>query len=570
MRLCGYFRAKRIISYFICFNLCFLSFPRVASANPLLLAPVLLEVPAIAELFGVLTSYLYVGVATTAVTTTTIAIAVEVSRNTPTTGEAIRTNEKENAVGFLLSESVITLQDLNVDNYKKGKVTLATDEITGAIVESAISRYGFPSRYNPIPIYEYMASINENKYPDPEASVTGHGLISDIIAPYQVEARDIIDYSDNPHYETYIYAGNDNELFNYILTFPSFMKDEYQKLYDEYNWFFFSSKKYPAQYCVEPKDRGSDKYYPLTLDPLITPPIQLSITHSQTSLPVKVGKNIKPLPAYSQGIYFIPSVTYNCTYLHEQYNLDKELIVSEILNYVYHSPELSQVIKLYPEKNYVDYNAVQPDKKEKRLEWLPPIQASPELMDIYKQRDLSPAKLAELYNQLWQQAASRPGYKGIPYNPSRVATAQMVSDIRDVRNLDLTVAGILAQPINSAGTKEWDIPIYNAITNTYVSMVTVQQNAEIDWGEYPDLPLPPLDAILDLSPILNSFKWLFAIDIKSRKADCPIFPINIDYLDYHDVYSSHCVVLDDNQETINLFFTLMWGMLGIFITFRRK
>lgn len=569
MRLCGYFRAKRIIAYFLCFNLCFLSFPRVASANPLLLAPLLFEVPAIAELFGVLTSYLYIGVATTAVTTTTIAIAVEVSRNTPTTGEAIRTNEKENAVGFLLSESVITLQDLNVDNYKEGKVILATDEITGSIVESAISRYGFPSRYNPIPIYEYMASINDNKYPEPEVSVTGHGLVSDIIAPYQVEARNIIDYSDNPRYDTYIYGGNSNELLNYILTFPSFMKREYEKLYDGYQRAFFLTSK-EGLFCVEPQIRGSDKYYPLTLDPLITPPIQLSITHSKTALPVKVGNNIKSLPSYSQGIYLIPSVTYNCTYLHEQYNFKKELILSEILNYAYRSPELYQVIELSPEKTYVDYNAVQPDQKEKRLEWLPPIQASPELMDIYQQRDLSPAKLAELYNQLWQQASSRPDYKGIPYNPARVATAQMVKDIRDVRNLDLTVAGILAQPINSAGTKEWDIPIYNAITNTYVSMVTVQQNAEIDWGEYPDLPLPPLDAILDLSPILNSFKWLFAIDIKSRKADCPVFPINIDYFDFHDVYSSHCVVLNDNKESLSLFFTLMWGMLGLFITFRRK
>ncbi|WP_156341086.1 hypothetical protein [Morganella sp. EGD-HP17] len=575
MRICCYHRTKGLIAYFLCFNLCFLSFPRVASANPALLALVAFEVPAVAELFGVIGSYLFVGAATTVVTATTVGIAVELSRSSPVTGEAIRSGEKEAAVGLLLAESVITLADLEVEKFRKGQMKMTADMMSSQIVSSAVARYGVPSRYNPVPVYEYMESANSHVYPEPQASVTGTGLTSAVIAPYQISAG-YINYTDNPDYHAYIYGGTDTALFQHLLSYPSFLENKYKKHLEIYNDLFFSVGSFGARHCVEARSESGynsvHNFTPVSLDPPTAPAATMTISRSSSVIPVMTGNKVIQVPAYSSALYVIPPVKYNCMYLDEEYNFKGELLTSEIRTY---SPSVSaQTVRVdvAPQAAFIDYNSVmaQPDSRQRTFGLLPPVYQVPELMDIYGGRALSPEALADLYNRAWQRASSRADYKGVPYTASRAATAQMVRDIRDVRNLDLTIAGALVTPVSIDGTAKWDIPVYSVFTNTYVSMLTIQKSAELDIGDYPVIPRPVLDAELDLSPILNSFGWLFAINVKTRKADCPVFNVDIEYLDFHDAYSSHCEVLNDNENIFRTFAVIVWVMIGLLITFRRK
>lgn len=576
MRLCRYRRAKGLIAYFLCFNLCFLSFPRVAAANPALLAFVAFEVPAVAELFGVIGSYLFVGTATTIVTATTVGIAVELSRSSPVTGEAIRSGEKEAAIGLLLAESVITLNDLQVDQFREGKMKMSTDMMSSQIVSSAVARYGVPSRYNPVPVYDYMKSVNDHVYPEPEASVTGTGFTRQVIAPYQVISSDYIGFSDNPMSYLYIYGGTSTALLQHLLTYPTFMERQYKKHLEIYNDTFFSPGSFGARHCIEPRREQTFSrvhyYTPVSLDPVSAPPVTMSISHSSTMLPVMVGKNVTQVPSLSSALYIIPAVKYNCMYLDEEYNLKEELLSSEIRSYIPSVPAQIRRVDVSPQPVFIDYNSViaHPDSRQRTFGLLPPVSQVPELMDIYGSRALSPDALADLYNRAWQRASSRADYKGIPYTASRAATAQMVSDIRDVRNLDLTIAGALVTPVSIDGTANWDVPVYNVFTNTYVSMLTVQQSAGFDIGDYPHIPRPSPDALLDLSPVLNSFGWLFAINIKTREADCPVFNVDIEYLNFHDTFSSQCEVLNDNEKLFRTFAVIMWSMIGLLITFRRK
>lgn len=570
MRLCRHSWAKRLITYCLCVNLSLLSFPRVASANPALIAVMAFEAPAIAELFGVLGSYLFVGTTTTVVTATTVGIAVELSRRSPTTGEAIRSGEKESAIGLLLSESLISMSDLDVKNFRDGQLTMSTERMSSEVVDSAIARYGVPAKFNPIPVYTYLESVNGNEYPKPEPSETGTGLTSQIIAPYQLAVNSMISSDDNPDYHTYIYGASDSAVFQQLLTYPSFMQADYLRRYEDYQSAFFK-EGFEGYHCTTPEESSTNRYTPVSLDPLTAPAITLSIARTANTLPVMVGTAITPLPVSSQAEYRIPAARYHCVYHHETLNYKGEVIKSELVPYSVLIGVRSRSVSVVPEARFVDNSTVHgEEEKQKRFGLLPPVSTMPDLLEIYGTRQLSAQALADLYNRAWERASAQAGYQGIPYTPARAATAQMINDIRDVRQLDLSLAGALVTPINAEGTADWDIPIYNVTTNTYVSMLVVQQNVTIDIGDYPSIPLPIIDAELDLSPIINSFKWLFAINIISRKAECPIFRVDIDYLDFHDAFSSHCELLDDQASNIHLFTTLLWSMLGLFITFRRK
>lgn len=568
MRLCRHSRATGIAVYCLCFNLCFLSFPRLASANPALLALVAFEAPAIAEIFGVLGSYLFVGATTTAVTATTVGIAVELSRSTPVTGSALRTENKETALGMLLREGLITTQDLAIEHYKEGQLIMATSEVTGDVA-TALSLYGTPSIYNPVPIYQYIEQVPSVKYPLPEYSEVGFGLSSTIIAPYQLSASSYIDSSDNPQSMRYIYGGTAVDVFNGLLTYDSFMSREYKERLSAYNHAFVNDY-YVTSACTTAHQTPRDAYSPVSLDPFVKTPLQMTISHSASTLPVMTGKDIIPQPVESRALYFMPEVTFNCVYLHEKLGDNGAVTFSELLHHSLVLPAKNTKVYLFPHQDFVDRNKPEDVQTMRHSLVLASLATDAAVLDKYRELEIAPARIAALYNALWIRASSRADYRGIPYTASNAVTAQMVQDIRDVRNIDLSIAGALVTPINQAGTREWDIPIYNVTNNTYVSMVTVQQNAEIDWGDYPSIPRPIVDAWLDLSPILNAFQWLFALNIQARKADCPVFAVDIAYLDFHDTLRTHCEVLNENEPTLKLFFSIVWVALGLRVTFRRR
>ncbi|WP_140187814.1 hypothetical protein, partial [Providencia stuartii] len=204
-------------------------------------------------------SYLFVGTTTTVVTATTVGIAVELSRRSPTTGEAIRSGEKESAIGLLLSESLISMSDLDVKNFRDGQLTMSTERMSSEVVDSAIARYGVPAKFNPIPVYTYLESVNGNEYPKPEPSETGTGLTSQIIAPYQLAVNSMISSDDNPDYHTYIYGASDSAVFQQLLTYPSFMQADYLRRYEDYQSAFFK-EGFEGYHCTTPEETSTNRY----------------------------------------------------------------------------------------------------------------------------------------------------------------------------------------------------------------------------------------------------------------------------------------------------------------------
>jgi hypothetical protein len=182
-------------------------------------------------------------------------------------------------------------------------------------------------------------------------------------------------------------------------------------------------------------------------------------------------------------------------------------------------------------------------------------------------KPLNPAIIAAMANRLWEQAASQPGYDGIPYPYSNPITADEVSNWTQA-NPDYapTVSDFVTpnpDPATDSGTpgSQWTLP-QNPSTTTNPAQASPQTNL----GSDPNIGAPTLEApptaqqiaqpILDLLPNLRNFQPVTQTGICPRPT--------IELYGTH-VLDAHCKLIEDNKPIIQAAMVFAWAVIALFI-----
>lgn len=199
---------------------------------------------------------------------------------------------------------------------------------------------------------------------------------------------------------------------------------------------------------------------------------------------------------------------------------------------------------------------------------------------------LSADTLARISDQAWKNAASQPGYQGLPYSVTQPVTAAEVSTWQGENPASMPTIGDLLAPANAPGTSTVPIsptvtvnnpnpspspnpnpnpnptPDPNAIYN-----VNIVNTPKVDLGADPGIRAPTLETTPSagyiLVPLLTLFPELSNYQTPQHVGVCPkpefaIFGKTI-------VMESHCTIAEQYRQTIAVVMLTVWVLVGLLI-----
>lgn len=201
---------------------------------------------------------------------------------------------------------------------------------------------------------------------------------------------------------------------------------------------------------------------------------------------------------------------------------------------------------------------------------LPITDAIAELPEDEKAKKLNPQWIADLMNQLWQQAASLPGYQGLPYSPSHSLTPQ---DFSSINSDDMPTVDDFVKPVERPSTEN---PIdVNPESNTGSGgdgggVTNPGTGDQINLGGDPNIGAPNLETPPTAQMIIQPLMSLFP-DLKSYQANIPsgMCPRpSFEVFDHTYVVESHCDLLEQNRNTIQVAMLAAFGIMSLVIVLR--
>ncbi|EAM7986403.1 hypothetical protein FCH62_23230 [Salmonella enterica] len=174
--------------------------------------------------------------------------------------------------------------------------------------------------------------------------------------------------------------------------------------------------------------------------------------------------------------------------------------------------------------------------------------------------ELSPEVIADVVNNAWSNAASAPGYAGLPFDASRPVTA---SDIATVNNAGKASVADFIRPTE---TPDFTLP-----TDSTVTIPTNPSTSEqVNLGDDPGIAPPELEKIptgeeilaplLSFDPLKNSAADLQLAGERIKQAECPRPEFSIFNREYR--LETHCSLLEKNAAIIGLIFMVVYSIAG--------
>lgn len=238
--------------------------------------------------------------------------------------------------------------------------------------------------------------------------------------------------------------------------------------------------------------------------------------------------------------------------------------------FVYYEPDGSKLERSCPAGYYLDGAVCIPlneiDEPQPVRMSIPDAVANIPQEELEK--PLNPQILAEIMNQLWRQAASQPGYQGLPYSPSNAITPQEADSIENERK---PTVNDFVRPITRPSV---DTPIdVNPDSQTGSSggnITTPGTGDQINLGDDPNIGAPTLEPTPTAQMIIEPLQSFFP-DLKSYNADIPAGNCprpSLELFNHSYVISSHCDLLDNNASIIQASILVAFGILSLLIVLR--
>ncbi len=199
------------------------------------------------------------------------------------------------------------------------------------------------------------------------------------------------------------------------------------------------------------------------------------------------------------------------------------------------------------------------------------------LTDQQKAKPLSPQIVADLANELWKEAASSPGYDGLPYDATNPLTATDAAAWQATNPNSWPSVGdfVAPQPAPNGGTAgspftlptsptpvQTQDPTSPPQTGTNPSTEPLQ-----NLGPDPGIGAPALEPIPTaqqiLQPLLNLFPTLKNFAVPNHSSVCPKWSVSVLNHDY--VMQDHCPMLESIRPTLYSVMAAAWVVIALFI-----
>lgn len=208
--------------------------------------------------------------------------------------------------------------------------------------------------------------------------------------------------------------------------------------------------------------------------------------------------------------------------------------------------------------------------------------AYPNISPSTKSQPLSADTVARIADQAWKNAASQPGYQGLPYSVAQPVTAADVSVWQAENPASMPTIGDLLAPANNPGANTVPIspnvtvnnpnpspspnpnptPDPNAIYN-----VNIVNAPRVDLGADPKIAAPTLETTPTaweiLAPIMTLFPELKSYQAPQHVGECP--KPNFQLFGKSIVMDTHCIIAEQNRQTIGAVMVTVWVLVGLFI-----
>lgn len=191
-------------------------------------------------------------------------------------------------------------------------------------------------------------------------------------------------------------------------------------------------------------------------------------------------------------------------------------------------------------------------------------------------KQVNPAIVAALANQAWKNAASQPGYDGLPYPQSNPITPTEVANwMTQNPSYAPTVGDFVApNPVTPSNPSPWALPVNPTATNTTPATIAnadatnpAAANPLTNLGPDPGIGSPTLEdiptALMILQPILNLLPDLKSYSPSMTVGACPKPTLNL--FGKTQTFESHCTLLEDNRAAIHSAMVLAFTLLALLI-----
>ncbi len=204
---------------------------------------------------------------------------------------------------------------------------------------------------------------------------------------------------------------------------------------------------------------------------------------------------------------------------------------------------------------------------------LSPQQATNDIPAADLDKRLNTAIVAALANRAWQQAASQPGYDGLPYPQSNPIRADEVGPWMEA-NPDFapTVRDFTApNPTTSSNPQPWSLPQNPTSATTTPAQAPNATNPAAanplqNLGPDPGIGAPTLEqtptAYQIAKPVLDLLPGLRSFQPQTQAGVCP--RPTIELYGSHTL-DAHCRLIDENKSIIQTAMVFAWAALALFI-----
>ncbi|MFM0318158.1 hypothetical protein PQR36_25005 [Paraburkholderia nemoris] len=220
----------------------------------------------------------------------------------------------------------------------------------------------------------------------------------------------------------------------------------------------------------------------------------------------------------------------------------------------------------------------------------PPEKIYPAMPAALANSQLDAATLANLTNATWSQAASQPGYQGVPYSVTQPITAadvapwaqtnpQSVPNIGDLFRpaADPGVSTVTISPTVQPGDASAPSPGSspsatpgNDVNVVNTPNVNVVNKVSVDLGADPGVQSPTLEATptisMILSPLLNLLPDLKSWAVPAHGASCPEPSFTV--LGHSYTMTAQCDLAEANRTAVYSAFAAMFTLAALFIVLR--
>lgn len=194
-----------------------------------------------------------------------------------------------------------------------------------------------------------------------------------------------------------------------------------------------------------------------------------------------------------------------------------------------------------------------------------------QIPDAEKAKDLNPQLVAAIANQAWQQAASAPGYQGLPYSYNDPITAADANTWRNSNAGSWPSVGDFVSPFpnGSTGTTPSNPPFTLPAPGEAVSPVNPGTGSQINLGSDPGIGAPTLEATPTgsqiLAPITALMPDLKNFQVPSHQGECPRPEFDIAVLDTHVRMDAHCNLFEEVRGPLYNGSLVAWLIAALFI-----